>query len=170
MVTSYFVTVPNKINAKNAINVITTNITKPLATTTLNYLSPGVGTTTLSLYTADNDQIGLNILFNASSTASTLKWRYEFSVDGTNWFAQDNGLSTTATTTVLTNTNTDYSWTFASSTQGSSQTTASISTSFKHVDLLNVGSPFTRIVFFMPIGSTNGAIYVQATLKTANAI
>ncbi len=127
------------------------------------YMSGGNGTTSLSLYTPATDQIGFNILFNASSTSSVLNWRIEYSQDGQTWYSDDPGLSTS---TVAVPGFQSYSWTFASSTAGTSQ----ISYNLKHFTLNNVDSNYTRIVLYMPPTSAGGAIEVQAALKQLNTI
>lgn len=157
-------------DAHASLNLVTTNTTKPLATTTTAYITAGAGTTTMTLYTAQTDRIAFNLLYQASSTvnANTLNWRYEYSWDANTWFAETIPLSSNASTTPYVRTFADNSIQFASSTAASSNTTNNNSINYYHFNLTGIASLYTRIVFYVPIGSSAAGIYVQAVLKEDN--
>src|SRR3990167_3735454 len=52
-----------------------------ISTSTLNYLTPGTGTTTITVNTFGSDQLDLNVFMVASSTSDSadLRWTVEFS-------------------------------------------------------------------------------------------
>lgn len=138
------------------------------ASTSVIYMSPGTATTTNVI---DSSRVGpgyaidsasLLIEFIASSTASTLKWKFEFSQDGIDWYSDNQELSTNATTTTQVRDFKEFSWTFASTTVGTQ--TAPQSTGRK---LISVPTPtrFTRTVFYLPAGSTNAAVASQYVTK-----
>lgn len=149
------------------------------STSTSLFLTPGAGTSTLSFYSQNIDQVGLNIAFAASSSLSRLNWRREVSSNGNDWYSVgDLVTNAPATSTNVTADFMEYSWLFASSTAGTSiaSTTVSgfvavpVSQAFKHVDVYNLQSPYTRFVFYVPAGSTNGAINVHILGKVINPI
>lgn len=155
-----------QVRAAIGLDIRSTNTTNPMATTTVNYMTPGTGTTTLSLYTANTDQVDLNVLYNASGTQSILKWRYEESPDNLNWYADSNELVANATTTTVVRDFAEYSWVYATSTAGTSQANVAL----KHIKVPNIASPYWRAVFYVPAGAGNGAVYVQSVQKSANPI
>ena len=134
------------------------------ATTTLNYITPGAATTTLSCSIELTDQVDLLVLFRASSTVSELRWRYEYSRDNIDWYpGQEEFVATEATSTVrVPATFTEYSWTYASSTPTSGGNT---DTSFKRVQIKDLAARYMRIKFYLPIGSANGAVYAEMLRK-----
>ncbi len=156
--------------AHGSLNLVSSNVTKPLATTTTAYITAGLATTTMTFYTTQTDQIAFNLLYQASSTAATnfLNWRYEYSWDATTWFSESVALNSAATTTVIARTFADNQVSFASSTAASSNITGSNSINYYHFNLLNIASPFTRIVFYVPASSGPAGVYVQAVLKENN--
>lgn len=98
------------------------------ATTTVSYISNGVGTTTRSFdtyagaYNSGVDGATFAFQVTASSTVDTVgvAFRFEDSMDGIDWYPRLKPLNELATTTVLTRISSDYSWAFASSTAGTS--------------------------------------------------
>ncbi len=159
-------------SAHASLNLVSTNTTRPLATTTTAYIAAGLGTTTIPFYTGQTDQIAFNLLFAASSSVAsptTLNWRYEYSWDASTWFAESIELNTNATTTQHVRTFADHSIQFASSTAASSNTVGTNSFNYYHFNLLNIASPYTRIVFYVPPTSGGSAtIYLQSVLKENN--
>lgn len=139
-----------------------------IATTTLDYLTPGTATTTLTYdsYKAGltkTDALALLTQFTASTTGATLLINEEFSQDGVDWYqsTQPNvfGNSTTTLPVSLTPVP-QYSWTFASSTPGLGAVSSSNNLDSR---ILMVTSPlrFIRFIFTMKIGGTNGAIWSE---------
>lgn len=153
------------------------------ATSTLAYL--GAGTATSTLYAdlqSDNapaDTANLLIAFTASSTASQLKWRYEYSqgvsgVDCTatptlcDWYSESvNNAASSATTTVEVRDFKEYSWQFASSSPGGAPTQAATSTGYKSI-VVPTPTRYVRVVFYMLPGATNGAVWSDLVYKREN--
>lgn len=157
---------PSEVKALNALTIKSTNSDRN-ATSTTRYMTAGTATTTLTLNTQTSDQVNLNIMYQASSTVgASLKWRYEFSVDGISWFADDTTINELATSTQHVGSFEEHTWAYASSTAGSSVS----NTAYKHTRKMNIASPLTRVVFYVPTGSLPAQIYVQAVQKDNNAI
>ena len=137
-----------------------------VATTTVTYMSAGTATTTITHDSLQNrfatDGAALMIQLKASSTATTLKWKYEFSQDGIDWFQDNQELTTNATTTVQVRDSKEFSWVFASSTPNNGGTGSDFG-----LKLVNVPTParFTRAVFYLPVGSTKGSLLAQIVAK-----
>lgn len=132
------------------------------ATTSIAYMTAGTGTTTSPTFvTALADQLDLNIVLSASSTASTLNWRYEFSDNNVDWYTEAGDTTSNATTSILTRDGKIYSWTFASSTTGSGNDTRA----FQHVKIKDIAAAYTRVIFFLPAGSANAGVNVYAVKK-----
>lgn len=106
------------------------------------------------------DSATLLVQFTATSTPPTLKWRYEYSQDAIDWYAEDIELTTNASTTVHVRDFAEHSWVFASTTAG----TASNSRILKKID---VKTPlrYVRAVFYLPSDSSNAAIFTQWVSK-----
>jgi hypothetical protein len=163
-----------KVNANPGVfNVMPPLFTK--ATTTApwySHLKAGFSTTTtqaLDSYISgtngvlDQGSASLLLTLTSTSTPATLKWRYEFSQDGIDWYPESVELSTNATTTVVVRDFKEYSWLFASSTAGSASTT--LGTSQK---LVSVPTPtrFVRTVFYLASGSPNAALHYRYVSKS----
>ena len=138
-----------------------------VATSTLNYLLIGQGTTTITAATLGTDQIDLNVFGVASSTLSHLRWRYEFSHSTTSvvtdqvWFPEPAELTINATTTTITRTAKEYSYLFASSTAHRLATSTAMNgvfdqdTTFSFVfRIKDIAARWTRVVFYNPTGAT----------------
>lgn len=150
------------------------------ATTSVSYMTPGTATTTSTVYdtyangaanTYATNNLALEIQFTASSTGSTLGWYYEYaqgnaaancvsSPGSCDWYQDDNFTNVNATTTqtfpvTLTN---KYTWLFASSSQGGGPILTTNQISNKIVTVQPVAR-YVRAVFFVPIGSTNVAVW-----------
>lgn len=138
-------------------------------TTTINYMTPGTGTTTITYDTYLSVQGGipnnlsaaatlaLGIQFHASSSNSILAWRYEYSTDNIDWYSDDAQIAGSATTspTYAVKTFSENYWSFATSTGGTSQ-------SDKGMKLVrNIPTPtrYIRVVFYVPAGSANAAVW-----------
>lgn len=159
------------------------------ATTTLTFMTPGNATTTRVIdLQADNapaDTAALLIRFNSSSTASVLKWRYEFAQNPANqygvpvdcvatpgqcdWFSESVSATVddTASTTVEVGAFKEYSWQFASSTPGG--VTAPQDNGLKMV-ILPTPTRYIRVVFYLApgIGMGNGAVWSDLAYKREN--
>lgn len=135
------------------------------ATGTLNYMRAGTATTTLPCSIDGTDQVDLLVILKASSTATTLRWRYEFSADNVNWYIGDSDIvPTEASSTVrVPSTFTEYSWVYASSTPESSAGNAD--TAFKRIQIKDLGARYMRVKFYLPVGSLNGAVYAEMLRK-----
>lgn len=140
------------------------------ATSTLAYMTPGTGTTTLSYDTYTDglstaDSMALLVRLTASSTNTTLKINQEFSQDGIDWYQSTQPMiiqnSTTTVNPIALSGVPQYVWQFASSTiNGVSITPAS------DTRIIPVKSPtrFTRFVFTVASSTLtpgNGAIWAQ---------
>ena len=139
------------------------------ATSTLQYMTPGTGTTTLTYNSFPNgqtttDQFGVLVRFTASSTNSTLLINQEFSMDGIDWY-QGNVTTLTnnnSTTTLPVNIGQvpQLAWQFASSTAGLGAIAATNNSDTRFIELDNQ-TILTRLVFTMKLGGTNGAVWAQ---------
>ena len=141
-----------------------------IATSTLNYLTIGAGTTTVTVNTSGTDALDVNVFVHASSTASNLRWRVEFShststVDSERvWFNEPIELTINATTTVITRTAKEYSWMFASTTTHRLATSTAMVGTFDQnttnsfvFRIKDIAAQWTRIIFYNPTGSATDA-------------
>lgn len=128
------------------------------ATTTRATLTPGTGTTTSNTFNAyqrvqgtaggDNTipkEAHLAVQFTASSTNSTLAYRFEYSQDNRDWYAESDVITLNATSTNIIQTYKEYVWRFASSTGGTSDDTKSL----KIIDV-PIKAQYARVVFYAP--------------------
>ena len=171
--------------------VCSTATTTTVATSTLLYLEPGTGTTTLTCWTGGTEQIDFNIFMLASSTLTDLRWRVEYShststVAGYPIFypeIQESAEFATTTNYFLK----EYRWRFASTTDHRLGTSTAVSTTFavdstgtRVFSLKDIAANWIRIEFYIPHGSdangmgttalgnkptatsTNAGIYVHA--------
>ena len=156
------------------------SVSSSVGTSTITYMTPGAATTTEVFDTGASgagsvDSAVLAIQFTASSTASTLAWRYEYSQGGSglscvvtpdscDWYPEDEELSSLATSTVHVRTFSEHTWLFASSTPGGAAVATSTSRATK---MVNVPTPtrYVRAVFYVPAGSLNGAVWKEFISK-----
>lgn len=140
------------------------------ATTTLSYLSAGRGTTTVTFdiqsddFPADSATLAIQYT-GSSSPLSQLGWRYDFSQNGVDWFAETvSNSANTATTSEEVRTNKDYLWRFSSTTliEGGTSDVAR--------KLINLPTPtrYVRVTFFVPTGTQPGAIWTNLIFKKQN--
>ncbi len=142
------------------------------ATSTLSYMAPGTGTTTLTFDAGVNqangaDMATLLIQYTASSTAPTLRFRQEFSTDNVDWYTDGLGsvpvlMSLNSTSTQLITPYHEYQVNFATTTDfGGSGTFARSLTS------LQIPTPtrYTRIKFYVPASGGNGALWAEIVGK-----
>lgn len=151
------------------------------ATTTVNYMTPGTATTTIyfNSYASGNTtgakSATLNIQYTATNTASMLKWRYEFArntsgVDCTvrptacDWYSETVDLGGTASTTIEVRNFKEYSWLFASSSQGAAGVATNNNRALKTI---SVPTPmqYVRAIFYVPTGVSNGGVWASFVAK-----
>lgn len=163
-----------KANSSRIITPVGCTTSGTLATTSVSYMSAGVGTSTITCdleYIASAygngsnsfDSAILGIQLNASSTNTTLAWKYEYSQNKLDWYEDDVELTINATTTTHVRTYKEHSWLFASSSYPTSIANSSRST--KKVNL-ETPTKWIRVTFYMPTGSTGGALWAQIIGKS----
>lgn len=134
------------------------------------YMTAGTGTTTLTLDSFANGNLTgtlgavLLIDFNASNTSAVLNWNYEYSDDGSNWYADS--LSVSTTTFALASYNDApfvlHTWAFASSTLGTSQSgAATVPNHTTKAVIVPTPTRYVRARFYAPAGSTPVGLYAQ---------
>lgn len=143
------------------------------ATTTPFFMTPGNATSTL-VYDSFNlsgtnqrvvndpttaDTAALAVQFTASSTASILNFVVERSDDGVDWY-QDNVVAPFATTSPVIQLATpiSYSWAYASSTINGVGNSGS---RLGKVVTIPTPTRFTRVIFSLAAGGTNGAVWAK---------
>lgn len=155
------------------------------ATSTLVYQTAGTATTTLVFdsytllgtnqasagITQAVDSVALLEQFTGSSTASTLNADIQYSQDGKDWYAFAFGSNFTvnaASTSPSVAAVTTVSFPFASSTIDRLTSAAVVATSSTRIVILPIPTRFVRAVFYMPVGSLNGAYFAQFVAKRQN--
>lgn len=146
----------------NVLEFATSNTT---ATSTISYMTPGTATTT---YTYDSylggetnatDKLTFLLQFTSSSSPATLRWVTECSMDNIDYYQCELITSTSsAQTLAFPSLPTTYSWLFASSTQaagGVPTTTTRVLRAFTVIPVTR----YSRVSFFLPIGSTNAGVW-----------
>lgn len=134
--------------------------TSATATTTRTYMTPGTATTTYNLaggateYDVDSNQ--LFILLTSSSTASILNWSYQYSNNGNDWFGNDYE-TVTSNFTVAHSSSTPV--------QTLAPTNSTASSTLKVVVLPAIAAVYKRVVFSVPIGAGNGAIWLSDLVR-----
>ena len=145
------------------------------ATTTMKFMTPGTGTTSVSCVTGNAEKIRIFAAFAASSTNTQLRWRVQRSMEtatsssGT-WFSDIAPVMELASTTSMTNDFSAFRLTYATppadtSTSigfnGSGTTTVS-QFSF---EVPSSGANLMRVQFYLDatttLGQVNGAIWAQ---------
>ena len=153
-----------------------------LSTSTLNYLTPGTGTTTIVLYTGGADQTDIDIFMVASSTLTDLRWRFEFSHSSTSvaatqlWYPEVMDLSSTGTTTNQVQISKEYRWLFASSTKHRIGTSTAMNGTFdqnttgsRRISVKDLAARWTRVIFYIPTGSRTSNFLTTALGDTPAA-
>lgn len=161
-----------------------------VATTSPRFMTPGTATSTIYADSGQNESsfqssvLAVQVL--ASSTGSIFNFRLEYA-DETPTFncystptACDWYTDSTLQTGVGVSTTTDsginyiptaqtYSWKYASTTEGCT-TGSNITSVNRGCKLITVPTPtrYTRAVFWLPIGSTNGAVWAAFIAKREN--
>lgn len=141
------------------------------ATTTVEYMTPGTGTTTLSMdaFTlGDNyalDEVALGIQYHASSSvASALTWRFEYSNDNEDWYPENAfDVSNNASSTISVRAHQSYEWFAASSTAGAIQNNFQDFQAFRIVKVPAL-TRYVRVVFGLkgsPTSNNNGGVWAE---------
>lgn len=148
----------------------TDNCGASIATTTLTHLVPGTSTSTPTFDTQCDgglsaDSATLAIIFNASSTGSTLVINFEYSDDGTNWFSDNQEIVGTSTPNNA-GINRTITWNFASSSVSKAGEAASPKRNYDS-KIFSVRTPtrYVRAIIGMPGGSLNGAVWTEFIAK-----
>lgn len=151
------------------------------ATTTVTYITPGAATSTLQVSNGDGSTALETAIVNfqviSSSTPPQLKIRPEVSSDGIEWYPISTPTSTTGTTSPLM-AYSEYLWsgqatsTGAVTTVGSEVASSTAGTPLNLVGTRYTGSlnltnpePFIRVVFYVPPGSPNIALWASIIAK-----
>lgn len=155
----------NPIMARATPSQISTQATAT-ATSTVAFMSAGNATSTYQIDTngaysttkqnatmAQVDAVSMYVLFNASSSGSILQYQFQFSNNNIDWytegFSQTIASIGTATTSLTTHT-------YSSGVSG---------TSFVVVSAPVIPGYHERVVFAIPPGSANGAVYAEIDTK-----
>lgn len=149
------------------------------ATTSPVYMTAGTATTTYyydsyangSASTYATDKAALEMQFTASSTGSTIQGFYEYAQGNAaancisaptscDWYTDETFLTANSTTTPTINITqpNQIIWNFASTTPAAG---GSLVSNNRVNKVITVPTPtrYVRVVLFMPVGSTNGAIW-----------
>lgn len=141
---------------------IATNGTAGITATStgMTFMTPGTATTTYNLsgqmgtLLADVDQSYVFVQMKASTTGAILNWQSQVSNDNIDWYNTDNPISTLTVGSAITH---------ASSTNQWQPANALASTTGIAIQFPRVASLYKRLVFTLPIGSANAAIYANDT-------
>lgn len=127
------------------------------ATSSVVYMTPGTATTTLTIPTEGVDDVYLFIQFNASTTASQLKWTVDNTFDGIDWYGEDYG---TVSAIASAHSSTTISNTWLPNATGRLLKVTKLTTS---------PALSKKVTFSLPIGTANGALYAElVTLFNSN--
>lgn len=135
------------------------------ATTTPVFMTPGTATTTYTFAAGDSsfspsrdaDATYMFLQYNASTTASEVDWKYQFSNDNVDWFDEDGTTATNAITTTHASTTITHKW--IPNLTGFSR---------KVVAVPFFASNYKRVVFTTPIGTANGSLWIMDNTKRAS--
>lgn len=131
----YLVSKTDKVEAEQS---FFTRIQTNVSTTSPQFITPGTSTTTLAFPSHDVDEVDVFVQLYASSSATTLNLSHEYSNNNIDWYVA------------------------SSSTMAGS---ANASTTRTVIRRPSHASNYQRVVFTLPIGSTNGTLWAEATLK-----
>jgi len=133
------------------------------ATTTSVFMTPGTATSTITFSSSDVDLAGLFINLRASTSASILNWKYQYSNNNIDWYDEDVrdntfniNLSTPLGDINHSSSSPTHLWTPGNTTS---------STTRKMLILPDFISGWTRIVFSLPIGTVNSTLYAEVVAK-----
>jgi hypothetical protein len=135
------------------------------ATTTTQTLFPGGSSYTLDLGLVNEvDQVNLNLMLKASTTASQLNWAYQYSNNNIDWYTQDieealpsaSDVIGTSLEIIPHSSATVHTWIPANSVS---------STTLKNVKIKDINAGYMRVVFSVPEGTGTSTLYAEANLK-----
>jgi hypothetical protein len=132
-----------------------------VASSTLEFMTAGTGTTTLSCSTDGMDAFDLRILLKASSTKTNLRGHVAYSDNNTDWYIASVPLTENATTTTYAQG--EMSMHFASSTPEDSGGNAD--TMWLTIPFRDIAARYTKVKLYLPPGSLNGAVYTEIVRK-----
>lgn len=141
-------------------NFISTSNT---STTTPVYMTPdtATATTSVSFLSQEVEQANQFIFLRASSTATVLNWRYEYSINNLDWYFESAKDAATTTITYAPQFVT-HTLTFATST---AYTLAAYpDTQTRMIPLLNLNAPYMRIIYW--VTGANAALFTDVITKT----
>ena len=138
------------------------------ASTTLTFMTPGTATTTHTYENCGGTTSARSAIlffqYTASTTDPLLNLRIEHSQDNIDWYPASVALEEFATSTSLTGDSATFDFTtLATSTNnnGGTGTDARLHRSLE----IETPTQFTRVIFSLPIGTSNGAIWSQFVSK-----
>ena len=139
------------------------------ATTTPAFMSPGAATTTLQIVSDQSygiDSAYVFLQYTASGTAPVLKYRVEHSQDGIDWYGQTIPTNANATTSQMVGTAADFYVAFSTSTAATNGIPGFLNATTSNPRLhssFSIITPtrYTRIIYFVPAGGGNGALWSQ---------
>lgn len=142
-----------------------------LATTTLSYMSAGNATSTYQIDAngqfsttkplptmAQVDAGSILIVFNASSSASILNYQFQYSNNSVDWYPETQQ-QTLGSTGLATSSPVTHSYTPLALVGPAAGTSTMIAA------IPNLQAYHERVVFSIPIGSPNGAVYAEVVTK-----
>lgn len=164
-----FMLVPTLMDIAEAKGIFLVGAKTANATTTLRYMTPGAATTTVTYDTYKDglttmDGGALLVQLTASSSPNTrLNIYQEFSVDGIDWYqsSQPELLGNATTTSSVSLQPVPFmTWTFASSSPGLGNVPTNDNTDSRIIPIQSQ-TRFTRFIFVLPAGSSNGAVWAN---------
>ncbi len=134
-----------------------------VSTTTVSWLTPGTGTTTVTMSVPasistkyDSAFIGFEVTATNTPLNSKLEARVEYSWDGIDYYSDTIASSTGPVTGLMAN---EYAFNIATSTNYlNNNNIARLHSGF----FIQTPTPYTRVVFFSPIGGANLSLHVRA--------
>ena len=133
------------------------------ATTSPSYMRAGTGTTTLACPTDGAYDFDVRVMLKASSTKTNLRGYVAHSDNGTDWYPVSVPLTSNATTTTYSGSPNELSIHYASTTPEDSGGNAD--TMWATLKFRDVAARYTRVRFYLPPGSLNGAVYAEMVKK-----
>jgi len=144
------------------------------ATTSYSYTSPGVGTTTYSMdtfqsgynpYGADNALLFMQFTATSTPGAHQLNFAIQYSQDNVDWYSIAQPISTNATSTVITQSYSDYSWVSATSTGTSVLNPSATTTVYFQSITVPTYTRYVRVVFYTLAGNGQNAVWAEWVAK-----
>ena len=144
------------IHAVKAVSLYYQSDSMNLASTTATFIIGGTATTTKTSISDGFGRISYLAALASSTTPPTLCWRNEYSSNGTDWYAENVALNSSATSTVSVRTFKEECWIYATTTdetlylsKGSDGNTIYIG---KRIDVPSLSTAWTRTKFYVNAG------------------